>query len=203
MQKPIAKISYEGYWFTIPVGVSLVWDKFGKFALDLYKASGGEGGIPPVLPATADEWDGKTYVDVARFEIDGSLIPNKAELIKIAKQRGIDAETIEEWKEDEGLENDTIAKAINDLAVPDAVKYPEPDAAPAKKTATTSTKTDVADELLNGPATNTPTASTTTTPPAPTAPKAPAAPKARKAVAKAPGTPKAPKKGANTTPAAK
>lgn len=200
MQKPIAKISYDGYWFTIPVGVSLVWDKFGAFALDLYKISGTEGGIPPVLPATADQWDGKTYVEVSRFEIDGTLIPNKEQLIKIAKQRGIDAETIEEWKEDEGLENATIAQAINELAVPDAVKYPEPDAAPVKKAAA-PTNTDVADDLLNGKPAET-NAPAPTTAPKTTTPKAPAAPKARKAATKAPGTPKAPKKGAKTTPAA-
>jgi hypothetical protein len=150
-KKPITNISFEGYWFTVPAGVSIVWDKFGKFLTEvIYKIDGTGGGMPPVVEATAAEWDGKQYAEVRRFEINAEHIPNKNDLIKIAKQRGVDAETIEQWKEDESLENADIAKAINELAVPDFVKYPEAVEVPAAKTDTSMT--DAADDLINEPA---------------------------------------------------
>lgn len=187
---PIKNVSYEGYWFTLPVGVSLVWDKFGAFITKHYQPEGDGGSIPPVLPAVSGDWDGKKYAEVRRFEINGELIPNKKELMKIGKARGIDAATLEAWEEDETLETKEIANQINELEVPEFIKYPEAEesAAPAK-----ADKVDAAAEAdkLLGPDADAPAPKVTTP-----APKKAAA-GSKKAAAKAPGTPKkaaAPKK---------
>lgn len=163
-QAPIKDISFEGYWFTLPVGVFACWDKFGEFLTSsIYKIDGDGGGVPPVIPATPAQWGGVKYADVRRFELNGELIPSKKDLLKLAKQRGVDAEQIEAWTEDESIENKDIAQVINELAVPDAIKYP----AVAEVAAPKASTIDEADAIVNAPG-----AQTTTTPP-PAAPKAP------------------------------
>lgn len=167
--KPVKDISFEGYMFTIPAGVSLCWDKFGTFILNLYKPAGEGAGIPPVIAATAKQWKGDRYVDVRRFALNASHIPKRADLLKIAKERGIEASQLEQWKEDETIPNDEIARAINELEVPDAIKYPE--ATPDASADNTAEKT--ADDLLNSDGkgvksdaadTKVPAADTTTSP---------------------------------------
>lgn len=197
---PIKDISFEGYWFTLPTGVFACWDKFGEFLLALYQQDGTGGGVPPVIAATPAQWAGVKYADVRRFELNGELIPAKKDLLKIAKQRGIDAEQIEAWQEDETIENKDIAQVINELAVPDAIKYPAvQEAEPA--TSKTSAE-DEADALLKDPIV-TPPAPGVVTPPAGAvvggAPKA-ASTKGKTAAKKAPTTPK--KTAAPKTPAA-
>lgn len=126
--KPIKDISFEGFWFSIPAGISLCWDKFGEMLLTkIYPANAPGGGVPPVVRSTAQSWDGVRYVDVRRFEINSELVPARTDLLKIAKRRGVDAQTIENWKEDEQVSPKEIAQAINDLDVPDHIKYPAAD----------------------------------------------------------------------------
>lgn len=122
--KTIKDISFEGFWFSIPVGISCCWDKFGQWILkDIYPTSA-SGSLPPVIQATFEHWDGKRFVDVRRFELNAALIPGRNDLYRIAKERGIPREVIEEWKDDEALDPKEIVKAINELDVPDYIKYP-------------------------------------------------------------------------------
>lgn len=124
--KPIKDISFEGYFFTIPVGVSNCWDKFGEFLFkNIYKIEGDGGGIPAVIQATAEQYKGVLHVEVKRFPINHEHIPARKDLLKIAKQRGVDAVTIEEWNEDETIENKEIVDAINNLSVPEHIAYPK------------------------------------------------------------------------------
>lgn len=186
---PIKDVSFEGYWFTLPVGVSLVWDKFGEFLIGvIYKMEGSGGGMPPVLPATAEQWDGKKYAQVRRFEINSELIPKKDDLFKIAKQRGVAADVIEAWKEDESIDNKEIAQAINELAVPDSVLYPEASGAPAAAPAAPKPVASADDIVADATGDVAPQA------PAAVATRKPAAkkPAAKKPAAKTPTTPRRP-----------
>lgn len=144
--KAIRDISFEGFMFSIPAGVSLAWKPFGQFILkNLYPAKQGEGGgVPPVVEAKASQWKGDRYVEVVRFKLNAALIPKRADLLKIAKQRGVDAETIESWKEDESFDNEEISRAINELEVPDHIRFPE---APAG--GEVSDTDEVADAVIN------------------------------------------------------
>lgn len=126
--KPIKDISFAGLSFSIPAGISACWDKFGQFLFkDIYKIEGADGGVPAVVLATAAQWKGDRYVEVVRFPMNHELIPSRRDLIRIAKQRGVDKVTLEQWDEDQTIENSEIVKAINELAVPDEVKYPTPE----------------------------------------------------------------------------
>ena len=146
--KPIKDITFEGYVFTIPAGVSLCWDKFGEFIFSkIYPQTA--TGISPVVLAKASQWKGDRYVDVRRFELNAGLIPKRADLLKIGKQRGVDAETLEQWREDEAIDNKEIARVINELAVPDLIKYP----APAEEVTDTVVE-ETAEAVLNAPDTS-------------------------------------------------
>ncbi len=191
--KAIKDISFAGFMFTIPAGVSLAWPKFGEFLFkDIYKVQGDGGGVPPVVPATAAQWKGDRYVEVKRFPMDSTLIPARKDLMRIAKQRGIDKVTLEQWDEDETIENKTIVDAINDLEVPEEIKFPIPAGATVDVEAEAAAK--AADDAI--------TDTTVKVEPAPEASKqAPGVGKAagaakttaaKKAAPKAPKTPKAP-----------
>lgn len=209
--KPIKDISFEGFMFTIPAGVSVCYEPFGKFVLNLYKVEGERGGAAPVVEAKPSQWKGDRYVAVRRFDLNFELIPKRADLIKIAKSRGIDAETIEQWKEDEEIDNSEIAKTINELDVPDHIAFP----VVGDTTEVPTDEEKAAEDALNGPQTgagepedDAPGADAEQTTPAapaakPTGPAAPttkaaekrgAAKKVAKAVAKAPKTRKPSKK---------
>lgn len=198
--KPIKDISFAGYFFSIPAGVSVCWDKFGEFLFnDIYKISGDGGGVSPVVRATAALWKGDRFVDVVRFPINYELIPARKDLFKLAKQRGIDKVTMEMWEEDDNVTNEDIVKAINALDVPEEVKYPKPGADTVDATA--SAEADAAEDALSGPGAAGATADVPT-PPAPAEKAKTAAPSvagaktasaskgAKKAAKKAPSTPK-------------
>lgn len=199
--KPIKDISFAGLLFTIPVGVSVCWDKFGQFLFkDIYKIEGDNGGVPPVVPATAAQWKGDRYVEVVRFPMNHELIPARRDLIRIAKQRGVDKVTLEQWDEDEKIENSEIVKTINELAVPDDVKFPRPEVTEVDPAAADAES--AADEALKDAATTdktvkveAPKASVSKPARVPAVGGKPKTAKAadKKAAAKTPTTPKTPK----------
>lgn len=148
--KVIKNISFNGYYFSIPIGVSLAWVPFAKFLFkDIYPINGEGGGPLPVVMATASQWKGDRYVDVVRFPMNYELIPARKDLFKLAKSRGIPKVTLDAWEEDESITNEEIVKAINELDVPEEVKYPTagPD---------TSDSTDDADAAAEGALNDTP-----------------------------------------------
>lgn len=187
--KPIKEISFSGYYFTIPAGVSVCWDKFGEFLFkDIYKISGEGGGTPPVVPATAAMWKGDRYVEVKRFPLNHELIPARRDLIKLAKQRGVDKATLELWDEEETIENKVIVDAINELAVPEEIQYPSAEAAKVDPEAAAAEK--AAEDALKGPPA--PVVPVVAPKPAPAVGKTVAAKKVAKkqAAKKTPSTPK-------------
>lgn len=196
--KAIKDISFEGYSFTIPAGISLVWDVFGKWVVEHYSVKKGEetNTIPPVILAKPSQWKGQLRVEVVRFPLNGALIPKRDDLLKIAKTRGIDAETIEMWREDATIDNKEIAKTINDLDVPEHIKFPTV----GEETQEDTTAEDAAEAALKNAPASPETAPGATKQPE-TAPTAPAPKTASKkanggkpATPKTPRTPKTPKK---------
>lgn len=200
--QPIKDITFDGYWFTIPAGVSICWDKFGEWLLkDIYKLGDG-GTLPPVIVAPASSWKGDRYVEVRRFELDSKLIPSRKDLIRIAKQRGVDPTLIEQFNEDETIEPADIAKAISDLPVPEDIKYPKAQEIKPEVSETTEVADKVVADALN------PTTPAKPAEIAPSVAEAPVRParsfkteKAPKKAAVAPKTPPKPKKEKSTEPA--
>ena len=137
-EEPIGSITYEGYSFVIPVGVSAIWEPAGKhFTTHNYrievkdrKVDGGAP-LPPLIPATEkdkNEWRNKwksQSCEVTRFRIDPSRLPNRDFLLDLAEKYGVDKSLITRFRSDSRIDNDEIAKAINDLPVPDAIRFPE------------------------------------------------------------------------------
>lgn len=198
--KTIKNISFGGYYFSIPAGVSLAWGPFAKFLLkDIYPINGEGGGASPVVMATASQWKGDRYVDVVRFPMNYELIPARKDLFKLAKQRGVPKVTLDAWEEDESITNEEIVKTINEMDVPEEIKYPVADPA---ETAPADDANTAAEDALNAPAPDVQGAANT--PASAAAPQAPknAAPRvggsktakasgsAKKAARKAPTTPK-------------
>lgn len=136
--KEIGEISWEGYNVVIPVGVSLADDTLGSFLVGLYKANGEGLGLPPVMEAEQSEWDNKTHLTITRFKVDHSRIPNRNDLLRIARKRGVDESFLNEANGDDSpIENEDIAKKINELPVPKELQYPEaPKEAPKEETET-------------------------------------------------------------------
>ena len=130
--KEIKNATFGGYEFTIPAkSICAIWEPVGKhLTTKIYRkeASSMEdgSGIQPLLEVDASEWDGKTYAQVTRFKIDYTRIPNRNDLIRIAKQRGVNKEFLEKCQEDGSvIENQDIADEINKLPVPEDVRLPE------------------------------------------------------------------------------
>ena len=130
--KEIKNATFGGYEFTIPAkSTCAIWEPVGKhLTTKIYRkeASSMEDGtgVQPLLEVDAGEWDGKTYAQVARFQIDYTRIPNRNDLIRIAKQRGVNKELLEKCQEEGStVENQDIADAINQLPVPEDVRLPE------------------------------------------------------------------------------
>lgn len=133
--KDVKLRSYEGFIFSVPPGVSVIWDKAGEEMLRVHKveSKGGKDmygfdnghGVPAIFPSNEKEWEkgGKQCTRVERFQIDHTLIP-RANLIKIAKQRGVDNDLVTEYLADSNIDGATIADAINTLAIPDEVRNP-------------------------------------------------------------------------------
>ena len=147
--KDIVLTSFEGYEFEVPVGVSWIWDKAGEHLLKTYEPKGEHGHwgyrpgigqtdmgrgkvfilqeppVPAITQATKEEWDnsGKRFCQVRRYKIIASMIPRE-NLIKIASQRGVSQQKLMEYTNDKNIELDVIAGEINNLPVPEEIKYP-------------------------------------------------------------------------------
>ena len=126
----IGPISHNGYWYTLPRNSVMAIDESGGEAiLRIYKeSSSGSTVLPPVIHATKEEWDKKTFALVTRFQIDPTRIPNRNDMVRLAEKYGVDKETLEKIHfdiEGQTYENSDIANIINKLPVPDSVRLPE------------------------------------------------------------------------------
>jgi len=127
--------SFEGYAFSIPYGVSWIWDKAGEYLTkevfkinkggqDKYGLDNGHG-VPDLLVSTETAWkkEGKKLAQVNRFHISAELIPREA-LIKTAQERKVESGLILNWLADKQIDRNEIADAINSLPIPEEVRYP-------------------------------------------------------------------------------
>lgn len=134
--KDVPLRSHEGLVFSVPPGVSAIWDSAGKELLKVHKieSSGGKDkygfsnghGIPCLSESTRAAWkkDGSKLARVERFKIPFKLIP-RASLIKLALKRGISHNRVSEYQIDSMIDISEIANDINSLPVPEEIKYPE------------------------------------------------------------------------------
>ena len=134
-QREVHLRSFEVYAFKLPPGISVIWDKAGEQLLKIHKVESPGGkdnygfsnghGIPAIFPATEKEWEkgGRQITWVERFQIRQNLVPRPS-LIKIAKQRGVDADRVTEFLADSNIDAAEIADAINALPIPDEVRNP-------------------------------------------------------------------------------
>jgi len=143
-KKAIELRSFGGFKFTVPSGVSWVWDKAGEHLVETYKVqmpvgakivAGGRSvdkygfdnghGVPPLVESTKEEWvkGGKKLCVVERYKINGKLVPRKA-LIARAQKSGIGQDRIMEYVSDTDLDARAIAEDINALPVPEEVSHP-------------------------------------------------------------------------------
>ena len=139
--KDIKLSSFEGYEFMVPPGVIWIMDKVGEHLIKTYEPKGENGlmkqttqGLtfvpttPPVsaiIEATEEEWDkgGRRFAEVRRFQIKASMIPRN-KLIIVAQQRGIPVERLTEYQMDSSIDVETITSDINNLPVPDEIRFP-------------------------------------------------------------------------------
>lgn len=140
-KKDIKLNSFEGYRFSAPPGVSAIWDSAGAELLEKHSVKGEHGKVthrdnavhftpqnPPLLSiveSTEAEWEkgGKKYVAVSRYIVDAKQIP-RANLITVAQHRGVSAELITKFLSDPNIDATEIASAINELPIPDDIRYP-------------------------------------------------------------------------------
>ena len=134
-KKDIKLSSFEGYVFAVPPGISAIWNPAGKQLLSVHKVeSSGKDkfgldnghGVPALSESTKAVWikDGRKLVSVKRFQIDPKQIP-RASLIMVAHKRGVEQTKIVEYQMDSQIEVDQIAADINNLPIPDEIRYPE------------------------------------------------------------------------------
>ena len=140
--KEVKLASFEGYTFTVPVGVSAIWDKAGEQLLKTHKVESKGGiethhtssgpvifdqghGVPALYAAQQRDWvlGGRQLARVERYKIRHNLIPRN-QLIKIALQRGISRDRVTEYQVDSTIDSEVIADEINALPVPESVKHP-------------------------------------------------------------------------------
>ena len=139
VKKDIRLNSFEGYKFSVPPGISWIWDEAGKEMLRVYSppvfklpvdkfGNPNGNGIPAIRRATLKEekeWEKERKIAIAeRFKINHAQIPRK-KLITIAQQRGIESGKITEWLADEQIDSSVIAEVINELPVPDEIRFPK------------------------------------------------------------------------------
>lgn len=135
-KKDIELRSFDGYLFSIPYGVSWIWDKAGEHLIkNIFKveSKGGQDnygldnghGIPDLLVSNKVAWvkGGKRLAQAQRFHMNADLIPREA-LIKIAQARGVDDGRILQWLSDKQVDKSEIADAINSLPIPEEIRYP-------------------------------------------------------------------------------
>ena len=136
-KKDIRLSSFEGYKFVIPAASTCwIWEKAGAHLLnnvykpttppstDKYGNPNGNGN-QPLQAGTEADWKkgGSRVAHVERFLVNQSQIPRK-KLITIAKQRGVSDSLITEWLADDTSDPATIADAINELPLPDEIRFP-------------------------------------------------------------------------------
>ena len=134
-KKDVRLNSFEGYWFSVPPGVSAIWTPAGEAMLKVHKveSKGGKdkygldngSGLPALFEATEAQWKvgGRKLADTGRFKMKAHLIP-RASLIKTALARGISANRCTEFQLDPQIDNETIIEEINALPVPEEIKRP-------------------------------------------------------------------------------
>ena len=128
----IGPIACEGYNFVIPAKkVCAIWDKAGElitkrlYNIEANTPEDGGSVLPPVSEVERKDWDG-THAQVSRFQIDATRIPGKADVLKIAKQRGVDKEYINDANaEGSTVELVDVIDTINKLSIPEEVMYAE------------------------------------------------------------------------------
>lgn len=141
INKDVKLTSFEGYEFTIPQGVCWINDKAGEHLIKTYEPKGENGytkqttqgmvfvpsapPTPAIVESTEKEWDkaGRKFAEVKRFQIKASMIPRN-KLIIVAQQRGIPIERLTEYQMDASIDVETIAQDINNLPVPDSLRFP-------------------------------------------------------------------------------
>lgn len=138
--------SFNGYKITIPKGTVWIWAEAGEYAMNIYGAKGNNGKIeykdekpvfvkqeqttPPIVEGNQEDWEkeGKKLAMTERFKInptqytDGS---SRKHLIKVAQERGVHRDRILEFLADEQIPNEDIIQNINDLPVPEELRYPK------------------------------------------------------------------------------
>lgn len=137
-KKDIYLRSFEGYEFAVPPGVSAIWTPAGNAMLEVHKVEkkpehqkvdkygfDNGHGLPALFEAKEADWvkGGKRLAEVKRFQVVGKLIP-RASLIKTALQRGIPHSRITEYQLDSNIDTEVIARELNELLIPDEIKYP-------------------------------------------------------------------------------
>ena len=128
VKKDIGPVSaQDGYEFIIPADrVCAITNEAGAHLVELYKIRGeGTKVLPPILEVTRKQWDGKTYATVTRFQMRSGLVPARTDLIEIARKRGVDRDTLERFERDQSLDNDELVREINELPVPEEIRFPE------------------------------------------------------------------------------
>lgn len=142
--KDVPLNSFEGYKFLVPPGVSAIWSPAGEQLLKIHKIESKGGverhmtstgvveldnghGVPALYEATEAEWkkQGRKLAHVERFIVNHKLIP-RAKLITTALARGISHNRVLEYQMDNSIDIEIIAKEINELPVPEEIKYPHP-----------------------------------------------------------------------------
>src|SRR3990167_11416907 len=136
--------SFEGYSFVIPPGVSWIWDKAGEhLVVNIYKQEGVNGKwgfqgservfipqshtIPAITASNEKEWikGGKRLSEVERFRINYAQFPNRSYLITLAQKRGVASGQITELLADQTIDGSVITEVINNLPIPDEIKFPK------------------------------------------------------------------------------
>ena len=139
--KDVKLASFEGYQFTIPPGVVWIYDKAGEHLIKTYAPIGehgkmhqtsqglvfmpGKSPVSVITNATEEGWDkgGRRLAEVKRFQINAKMIP-KNKLIITAQQRGIPNDRLMEYQMDSSIDVETIASDINNLPVPESMRFP-------------------------------------------------------------------------------
>lgn len=130
-KKDLPKMTFRGFEFTVPIGIHAMWSPAAKyFTTKIYRKEAltveDKGGTSPLVEVSADQWDGKSYAQVTRYQIDYTRIPNRNDLLRIAKQRGVNRDFLESAQEDgETVTNKDIVSKINELPIPEDILIPE------------------------------------------------------------------------------
>jgi hypothetical protein len=136
--KDIAFRSFNGYKFLIPPGVSWIWGPAGDWLLtkiyvttptpptDKFGNPNGNG-VQPLQKSTKDAWvkGGKRLAQVERFKINYTQIPKKEQMLDIARERGIPQDEVMRFMLDKNIDRSEIAEAINNLPVPEDIRFPK------------------------------------------------------------------------------